>query len=239
MEFLEGLDAESMVKRGAINPDDDSQGAPRTFERTSDALARCMLETVLTARLRRLFKSPSRLIVIRTEDEEAARLLDRYLRGLERAPVIEAHTEPQKSGGRLVPQGRTELAALERGRSVILISQDPERVLVPEALAAADAVITIPHPGLAVIRKTIRLTTGEIVRGLLPSDVEGLGLLDLISERTSALQKSLGASDKVLLDGYLETVREIERRVEIASERDLSHLDLPTAPVGERASNYR
>jgi hypothetical protein len=62
-------------------------------------------------------------------------------------------------------------------------------------------------------------------------------LLDLISERTQALQKSLGASDKVLLDGYLDTVREIERRVEMASERDLSHLDLPNAPVGE-LSNF-
>jgi hypothetical protein len=62
-------------------------------------------------------------------------------------------------------------------------------------------------------------------------------LLDLIGERTQELKKSLGSSDKVLLDGYLDSVREIERRVQMASARDLSELDLPTAPVGE-LSNF-
>lgn len=62
-------------------------------------------------------------------------------------------------------------------------------------------------------------------------------LLDLVSERSKALQKTLGASDKVLLEGYLDTVREIERRIDMASNRDLSDLDLPAAPVGE-LSNF-
>lgn len=57
-------------------------------------------------------------------------------------------------------------------------------------------------------------------------------ILDLVTERTRALQKTLGASDRVLLDAYLDTVREIERRVEVASQQDLSELDLPNAPVG-------
>jgi hypothetical protein len=58
-------------------------------------------------------------------------------------------------------------------------------------------------------------------------------LLDLVSERTSALQRKLGPSDRQRLDAYLETVREIERRVEKAGERDLSGIDLPEAPIGE------
>ncbi|MGA0806761.1 MAG: DUF1552 domain-containing protein, partial [Pseudohongiellaceae bacterium] len=58
-------------------------------------------------------------------------------------------------------------------------------------------------------------------------------LLDLVSERTQELRKSIGASDKVLLDGYLDSVREIERRVQMSAARDLSDLELPTAPVGE------
>ncbi|MHA6730196.1 AAA family ATPase [Devosia sp. A369] len=167
---------------------DDGDDVPSTeitpvlpTERTSDALARCMLDAVLTPRLRRLLKVPSRLILIRTADEAAARLLERYLGGLDRAPVVEAYTEPQKTGARLEPHGRAELSKLERGKSVILISQDPERVIVPEALAAADAVITVPHPNLAAIRKTIRAVTGGIVRGLVLSDVEGLGILDFIT----------------------------------------------------------
>ena len=59
-------------------------------------------------------------------------------------------------------------------------------------------------------------------------------LLDLISGRTHALQRTLGAGDRAILDGYLDTVREIERRVELAEQRDLSGVDVPDAPLGVR-----
>jgi hypothetical protein len=61
-------------------------------------------------------------------------------------------------------------------------------------------------------------------------------ILDLISERAQALQLDLGPSDKVRLDGYLDTVREIERRVEIAQNRDLSGVEVPETPLGEQDS---
>jgi len=58
-------------------------------------------------------------------------------------------------------------------------------------------------------------------------------VLDLISDRTKKLQNELGNNDRAVLDGYLETVREIERRVQKAGAKDLSDLKIPTAPVGE------
>ena len=58
-------------------------------------------------------------------------------------------------------------------------------------------------------------------------------LLDMVADSTKALQKSLGAGDRVILEGYLDTVREIERRVEKAAQRDLSGIDVPGAPIGE------
>jgi hypothetical protein len=58
-------------------------------------------------------------------------------------------------------------------------------------------------------------------------------LLDRITGRTRALQRDLGAGDRVVLDNYLETVREIERRVNIVSTRDLSMITVPEAPIGE------
>jgi len=58
-------------------------------------------------------------------------------------------------------------------------------------------------------------------------------LLDRIGDRTRALRQDLGAGDRAVLDSYLETVREIERRVDLASSRDLSGIDLPEAPIGE------
>jgi hypothetical protein len=59
-------------------------------------------------------------------------------------------------------------------------------------------------------------------------------MLDFITERTRALQKELGPGDKVLLDGYLDTVREIERRVQLAQNRDLSGVKAPEIPVAEQ-----
>jgi hypothetical protein len=58
-------------------------------------------------------------------------------------------------------------------------------------------------------------------------------LLDMIGERTAALQRRLGPGDQARLDQYLTTVREIERRVEKAEQRDLSGIELPAAPIGE------
>src|SRR5215471_779093 len=58
-------------------------------------------------------------------------------------------------------------------------------------------------------------------------------ILDLIRERTKKLQGALGNNDRTVLDGYLETVREIERRAEKAGATNLSSLKIPNAPVGE------
>ena len=58
-------------------------------------------------------------------------------------------------------------------------------------------------------------------------------VLDLIRDRTTKLQSELGNNDRAVLDGYLETVREIERRAEKAGASNLSSLKIPNAPVGE------
>jgi hypothetical protein len=58
-------------------------------------------------------------------------------------------------------------------------------------------------------------------------------VLDLISDRTKQLQAQLGNNDRVVLDGYLETVREIERRAQQAGASNLSKIKLPNAPSGE------
>ena len=58
-------------------------------------------------------------------------------------------------------------------------------------------------------------------------------ILDLILDRTKQLQGELGTSDRSLLEGYLESVREIERRTQKAASKDLSALKIPEAPIGE------
>ena len=58
-------------------------------------------------------------------------------------------------------------------------------------------------------------------------------VLDMINERTRDLSRTLGPADRVVLEDYLESVREPERRVAKASERDLTGIVLPDTPIGE------
>jgi hypothetical protein len=58
-------------------------------------------------------------------------------------------------------------------------------------------------------------------------------LLDLIQDGVRSLQRELGRRDRVVLDGYLESIREVERRAQRAAAQDLTGLEIPEAPVGE------
>ena len=57
-------------------------------------------------------------------------------------------------------------------------------------------------------------------------------LLDMLTSEVATLQRSLGPSDKRVLSDYLDTVREIERRIQKTEARDLSNIDIPDAPAG-------
>jgi hypothetical protein len=92
-----------------------------------------------------------------------------------------------------------------------------------------------PLPMEANPRKIFLQLFGE---GDTPQERTSIGrqtnsILDLILDRTKKLQGELGSSDKAVLDGYLESVREIERRTQMAGAKDLSALKIPDAPVGE------
>ena len=57
-------------------------------------------------------------------------------------------------------------------------------------------------------------------------------LLDLVTSEAADLRKTLDVQDRARLGDYLESVREIERRMQKMEEHDLTSLDLPDVPVG-------
>jgi uncharacterized protein DUF1552 len=57
-------------------------------------------------------------------------------------------------------------------------------------------------------------------------------ILDRVKGQAARLQASLGVNDRVVVSDYLDSVREIERRVQMAEKADMSRLDIPDAPVG-------
>jgi hypothetical protein len=56
-------------------------------------------------------------------------------------------------------------------------------------------------------------------------------LLDMVLAEANDLKRQLGAFDKVIVEDYLDSVREIERRVQSLEKQDLSVLDLPEVPI--------
>jgi hypothetical protein len=56
-------------------------------------------------------------------------------------------------------------------------------------------------------------------------------LLDQVLGEAAALKATLGGEDRALVDDYLDSVREIERRLELLGQRDLTKIDLPDVPV--------
>jgi len=62
--------------------------------------------------------------------------------------------------------------------------------------------------------------------------VETGSILDRVKAQAARLQASLGVSDRAVVSDYLDSVREIERRVQMASQADTASLNIPDAPVG-------
>jgi hypothetical protein len=57
-------------------------------------------------------------------------------------------------------------------------------------------------------------------------------ILDRVMAQAAGLQNKLGGQDRAAVGVYLDSVREIERRVQMAAEADTSSLDIPEAPIG-------
>ena len=62
---------------------------------------------------------------------------------------------------------------------------------------------------------------------------EDRSILDFVNEGIARLQKKLGTADRNVISDYLDSVREIERRIQVAERQHAdSPLDLPERPVG-------
>jgi hypothetical protein len=57
-------------------------------------------------------------------------------------------------------------------------------------------------------------------------------ILDRVKTQANSLQAKLGADDRAAVGVYLDSVREIERRVQMSMEQDTTTLEIPDAPIG-------
>src|SRR4051812_11611246 len=61
---------------------------------------------------------------------------------------------------------------------------------------------------------------------------EDRSVLDVVTRQIADLKRTLGAKDQTMVGDYLESVREIERRIQIAEKEQRLELVLPEAPIG-------
>jgi hypothetical protein len=62
---------------------------------------------------------------------------------------------------------------------------------------------------------------------------EDRSILDSVLNETQALRKTLPVSDRARVDGYLDDIREIERRIQkVEAHNSTEERDLPDAPIG-------
>jgi hypothetical protein len=57
-------------------------------------------------------------------------------------------------------------------------------------------------------------------------------ILDSVTDKVARLQGKLDPSDRVRLTEYLDDIREIERRIQKATEQSANNVEIPEAPVG-------
>ena len=57
-------------------------------------------------------------------------------------------------------------------------------------------------------------------------------ILDSVNDKVARLQGKLDPSDRVRLTEYLDDIREIERRIQKATQQSANSVDIPEAPVG-------
>ena len=56
-------------------------------------------------------------------------------------------------------------------------------------------------------------------------------ILDRVTAQATSLQNQLGGADRAVVGDYLDSVREIERRLQLSAEHDSSDLAIPDALI--------
>ena len=74
--------------------------------------------------------------------------------------------------------------------------------------------------------------TGSTPAERMARTEEDRSILDAILQETNGLQRTLGTRDRATVSDYLESVREIERRIQNSAVQVSSDITLPEEPVG-------
>ena len=125
-----------------------------------------------------------------------------------------------------------QLAARHIGQDTRLPSLELTTALGGARIAWRTPTQSLPQEGnpRAVFQKLFGQGDTEEERAAILQETGSI--LDRVKGQAARLQASLGVGDRVVVSEYLDSVREIERRVQMAAKQDAASLDIPDAPVG-------
>src|ERR1051325_5819523 len=125
-----------------------------------------------------------------------------------------------------------QMAARHIGQDTRLPSLELTTAQVGARLAWRTPTQPLPQEGnpRAVFQKLIGQGDTDKERAAILDETGSI--LDRVKGQAARLQASLGVGDRVIVSDYLDSVREIERRVQMAEKQDTSNLEIPDAPVG-------
>jgi hypothetical protein len=125
-----------------------------------------------------------------------------------------------------------QFAARHIGKDTRLPSLELTTALGGARLAWRTPTQSLPQEGnpRAVFQKLFGQGDTEKERAAILSETGSI--LDRVQAQAARLQAGLGVGDRVVVSDYLDSVREIERRVQMAAKADMSRLEIPDAPVG-------
>jgi hypothetical protein len=145
------------------------------------------------------------------------------------------------AGGPSLATSLDQVIAQQLGQATALPSMELATETTVQIAAAGQYAVTTswaaankPLPMEYNPRKVFISLIGEYDSAAERADIlsKNASILDLVRERAKSMHNQLGAGDQRVLSDYLDTVRELERRVKLASANDLSNIDVPPAPIG-------
>src|SRR5688572_28945351 len=125
-----------------------------------------------------------------------------------------------------------QLAARHIGQDTRLPSLELTTALGGARIAWRTPTQSLPQEGnpRAVFQKLFGQGDTEAERAAILQETGSI--LDRVKGQAARLQASLGVGDRVVVRDYLDSVREIERRVQMAAQQSANALEIPDAPVG-------
>lgn len=150
--------------------DDDDNTAldtvPPPTGTTAEALAQEVLALALNRKTRALLARGSSVLIVRVPDIDWVDMIAESLPKIAPKAAIRTATERSRANKVDLPVGGDALRHLQRGRSVVFVSQDPDTILDEAVMASADASVLIAPLSPTLLRKVIRRVCQRNVRGV-------------------------------------------------------------------------